>query len=91
MIKSFKHKGLKELFETGKTKKLGADVITRCLHRLDMLDAAGNATDMNVRGYKFHALKEIPVRYSVWVTGNYRITFEFDDGDAYKVDFEDYH
>ncbi len=46
---------------------------------------------MNLAGFKFHSLQGSPKRYSVWVSGNWRISFGFQDGDAVAVDLEDYH
>ncbi|WP_027142098.1 type II toxin-antitoxin system RelE/ParE family toxin [Mesorhizobium sp. WSM3626] len=92
MIKSFKHKGLAEIFETGKTGKIDAKMHDRILKRLDRLDAALRPEEMNVPGYSFHALNGFnPTRYTVYVNGPWRITFEFDGTDAARVDFEQYH
>lgn len=56
------------------------------------LDAATMPQALNIPGLKFHALKgSMKGRYAVWVSGNYRITFEFDGEDAVNVDLEDYH
>lgn len=91
MIKTFRHKGLKVLFERGRTSKIKQQVQGKCLRRLDALDAAEYPEEMNIQGFKFHTLNGNPKRYSVWVTGNYRITFGWDGKDAEKVDYEDYH
>ena len=91
MIKTFKHKGLKELFETGSSRKIKPQDEARCLRRLDALEAAERPEDLDIPGFQFHRLHGNPKRYSVWVTGNYRITFGWDDKDASKVDYEDYH
>ena len=62
------------------------------MERLDALDAAERAEDMNVPGYDFHALKGFrPRRYTVHVNGPICITFEFEEGDAGNVDLENYH
>ncbi|MFV0431486.1 MAG: type II toxin-antitoxin system RelE/ParE family toxin [Alphaproteobacteria bacterium] len=94
MIKNFKHKGLKKLFETGLSPKASPELQTRCLIILDLLDTADTADTpdaMNVAGLRFHELKHNRKGcFSVSVTGNYRITFEWDDG-ATVVDLEDYH
>ena len=63
----------------------------RILRRLDQLDSATLAEDMNVLGFDFHRLQGKPARYTVHVNGPWCITFEFEDGDAYRVDFEQYH
>jgi proteic killer suppression protein len=90
VIKSFRHRGLKELFEKGSTAAIQKSFHARCLRRLDTLDQAAVAQDMNVPGYNYHALRSVS-RYSVHVNGPWCITFEFEDGDAYRVDFEQYH
>ncbi len=90
-IASFRHKGLQELFSTGRTSRIGAGFHKPSILILDHLDAAADLGDLrNVR--KFHALKGRDAgRYSMWVTGNYRITFGWHEGRAVDVDIEDYH
>jgi toxin HigB-1 len=92
LIKSWKHKGLKEIFEKGGTAKIDKRFHERISERLDVLDIASFPAAMNVPGYDFHALKGFqPTRYTVHVNGPWCITFEFDGTDAAKVDFEQYH
>ena len=91
MIKSFLHKALRELFETGKAAKVAPSLRERCKRRLDALDAATQPGDMNLPGFDFHPLRGKPQRYSVHVNGPWCITFEFAEGDAYRVDLEQYH
>lgn len=91
MIKSFRHKGLKELFLTGRTAKVGAALQDRCLRRLDALHQANVPEDVNLPGFDFHALRGKPVRYTVHVNGPWCITFEFESGHAYRVNLEQYH
>jgi toxin HigB-1 len=91
MIRSYRHKGLKELFEKGSTARIQKPLQERCLRRLDALDRAARAEDMNLHGFDFHALHGKPQRYTVHVNGPWCITFEFEGGDAYRVDFEQYH
>ena len=90
MIKGFKHKGLQELFERGTTAKVQKTLHARCLRRLDALNDATCPEDMNLPGFDFHALKGVR-RFTVHVNGPWCITFEFADGDADRVDFEQYH
>ena len=91
MIKSFTNKQLKALWETGKSK-IDARMHPRILRRLDVLDAATAPEDMNLPGFDFHGLKgRNPTRFTVHVNGPWCITFEFRDGDAYVLDFEQYH
>jgi len=92
MIKTFKHKGLKELFERGGTSRIDSKLHQRCIERLDVLNRAADLRALNLPGYNPHPLKQFkPMRYSIWVTGSWRITFEFEKGDAYRVDLEQYH
>lgn len=91
MIRTFRHKGLKELFEKGSSARVQKALQERCLRRLDALDRAVTAQDMNVPGFDFHALHGKPQRYTVHVNGPWCITFEFEEGDAFRVDLEQYH
>jgi proteic killer suppression protein len=92
MIKSFKSKGLAELWARERTKEIDARLHRRILLRLDRLDAAEVPEEMNVPGFDFHALKGFnPTRYAVHVNGPWCLTFEFEEGDACRVDFEQYH
>lgn len=91
MIRTFLHRGLKQLFETGTSAKVAPALQQRILRRLDALDAAKDPGDMNVPGFDFHALRGKPLRYSVHVNGPWCITFGFEKGDAYRVDLEQYH
>ena len=91
MIKSFKHKGLSELFEFGRTRRIRQDLQTRCLRRLDALDHADKLNDLNVPGFNFHGLQGLPKRYSMHVNGPWCITFEWIEGEVLRVDLEQYH
>jgi len=91
MIKTFRSKALAELWAQGRTAKIGHKMHKRILLRLDRLDVAAVPAEMNVPGFNFHPLQGKPVRYSVHVNGPWCITFEFEGGDAYRVDFEQYH
>jgi len=91
MIISFKHKGLSELFERGRTRRVRHDLQTRCLRRLEVLDQAEVLTDLNVPGFNFHSLHGVPKRYGIHVNGPWCITFEWKQGEALRVDLEQYH
>ena len=91
MIKSFKHKGLSELFERGSSHRVKHDLQSRSLRRLEALDQAGALTDLKVPGFNFHGLQGIPKRYSIHVNGPWCITFEREEGEALRVDLEQYH
>ena len=72
--------------------EIDAKMHERVLRRLDRLDAAATPQEMNIPGFDFHALRGFkPTRYSVHVNGPWCITFEFEDGDACRIDFEQYH
>jgi proteic killer suppression protein len=92
MIKRFVSKALRAFAEKADASKLSVPNIDRVRRILLALDAAAAADQMNVPGLKFHALKgKEKGRYSVWVSGNYRMAFAFDGEDATDVDLEDYH
>jgi proteic killer suppression protein len=92
MIITFKHKGLQLFFTRGSYKGVPAQHGSRIERMLDRLDAAKEARDMDLPGYKFHALAGDPKEeFAVSVSGNWRITFEFDGQDAVNVNLEDYH
>jgi len=91
MIRTFKSKALADLW-AGKASRIDARMHRRILARLDRLNVAARPEEMNLPGFDFHALKGFrPARYTVHVNGPWCITFEFKDGDALKVDFEQYH
>ena len=92
MIKKFKNKGLKELFFDGRTAKIDSKMQARCVEVLNVIHRANNVQALNLPGYNLHQLKQYnPIRFSIWISGQWRITFEFEKGDAYRVDFEQYH
>lgn len=92
MIRSFKHKGLKNLFLKQQSQGLSWEHVPRLRNRLAIIDAAGMITDIDMPGYRLHALKgEREDLWSVTVSGNWRITFEFYEGDAWNLNYEDYH
>lgn len=92
MIKTFRHKGLRRLFETGSTSGVQAAHAKRLRMQLAALDTARTIDDMDIPGFRLHALKgELRGRWSITVNGNWRVTFEFKDGDAHVLDYEDYH
>ncbi|MEQ5349980.1 type II toxin-antitoxin system RelE/ParE family toxin [Proteus genomosp. 6] len=92
MIKSFKHKGLQKFFETGSTAGINSQQANKIRLRLAALDAAETIEDMNRVGYNLHQLKgNKSGTWSITVTGNWRITFQFENGHAYITNYEDYH
>jgi toxin HigB-1 len=92
MIKSFRHKGLEKLFTEDNRSKINPGHATKLLRILDRLDASTSPQDMNLPGYGFHELKgNFKNTWSVWINGNWRVTFQFDGHDAVNVDYQDYH
>jgi len=91
VIKSFRHKGLARFFQNDDATGIRADLVKRCRSRLTALDVAESLADLNVPGFNFHRLRGKPERYSIHVNGPWTITFEWIDGDAWRVDLEQYH
>ena len=92
MIVSFKHRELEQLFESGTTRDVQADHAKRIRLILARLGAATSPQDMNLPGLVLHELAgQRKGTWAVRVSGNWRITFNFDDIDACNVDLEDYH
>jgi len=92
MIRTFRHKGLADLYNTGRSAKVRPDLQSRALRRLDALNAAHELSELNLPGFDFHPLKGFkPTRYSLHVNGPWCITFEWLDGDEMRVDLEQYH
>ncbi|ADE12422.1 type II toxin-antitoxin system RelE/ParE family toxin [Sideroxydans lithotrophicus] len=92
MIKSFKHKGLERLFIKGTASGVQADYATRITLMLDAIDVADQVNELDLPGFRLHRLKGVKRNlWSVRVSANWRITFEFENGDAYILDLEDYH
>ncbi len=92
MIKSFAHKGLEDFFYNGFTKGIQAKHSQRIGDILDRLDASNKVSDMNFPGANLHKLKgKMKGLWSVKVSGNWRIVFSFKEGNAYNVDYIDYH
>lgn len=91
MISTFRNKELARLWETGKSR-IDANLHRRILVRLDRLDVISKPEEMNLPGFDFHALRGfVPTRYTVHVNGPWCLTFEFADGEARRVDLEQYH
>jgi toxin HigB-1 len=92
MIKAFRHKGLETFFYTGSKKGIRPEHADRLERILDRLNAASNIKDMNYPGSFLHQLSgDKKGRYAVKVSGNWRVFFEFIEGEAYVVDYDDYH
>ena len=91
MIGSFRHKGLKELFEIGDSRRIAPGLLKRIRLRLDAIHAASDLAELSQPGFDFHPLRGKPKRYSIHVNGPVCITFAWDKGEALLLDLEQYH
>lgn len=92
MIRSFRHKGIERFFREGVTKGIQARHANRLRLQLAMLNAARSPSDMGAPGWRLHSLKgRLADQWAVSVSGNWRLTFAFENGDAVLVDYQDYH
>ena len=91
LILSFTDSGLRRFYETGDAKYLSVRSFDRVRRILSLLDDAESPEEMNIPGFFLHKLRGKPDRWSVRVTGNWRITFGWEDKDAVNVRLEDYH
>jgi proteic killer suppression protein len=91
MIESFVHKGLKELFEEGKSARVQRALHSRIIRRLDAIDSATSIEDLKVPGFNFHGLEGVPKRYSIHINGPWCLTFEWRQDNAYRLNLENYH
>ena len=92
MIKSFKHKGLERFFNTGTKSGIQASHAVKLHDQLAALHTAVQINDMDIPGWRLHPLKgKLKDHWSIVVNANWRIVFRFENGDAYVVNYEDYH
>lgn len=91
MIRSIRHRGLARLFMEGDPSRVRPDLVDRVRRRLGVLNQADKIEDLNLPGFNFHRLRGRPQRYTIHVNGPWCITFEWIDGDAWRVDLEQYH
>jgi len=92
MIKFFKHKGLEKFYESGSTRGIQANHAKKLRMHLVALDTAQSIDDMDIPGYRLHQLTGD--RRGIWtitVNANWRLTFEFEEGNVYILNYEDYH
>ena len=91
MIVSFKHRGLKALYECRTPRRIAPEHIRELLDILAVLDRSRGPRDIDLPGPRLHPLKgELQGHYAVAVSGNWRVTFQFEDGEAIDVDYLDY-
>ena len=92
MITSFRHRGLERFFASGSKAGVRPEHAERLRLVLGRLAAATTAQDMDLPGLRLHPLKgRLKGRWSVTISGNWRVTFAFSGKDAVQVDYEDYH
>lgn len=92
MIRTFKHKGLRELFETERTRRVEQQYQARVAEILRHIDAARIVQDLDLPGYRLHTLAPSrPATWTIRAYGAWRVTFTFDKGNAYDLDLEQYH
>jgi len=92
MIKRFSHKGIKTFYETGSKAGIQSSHAPKLARQLARLNLAKSPADMNVPGWKLHPLKgDLAGYWAVAVSGNWRLLFELNNGDAVHIDYNDYH
>jgi len=92
MIRRFRHRGLKRLYDRGDRSGVSTGHVARLERILTLLDVAQRPADIDLPGYRLHPLKGgRKGEWSVSVSGNWRVTFRFDEGDVTDLDYEDYH
>ena len=93
MIRSFRHKGLQAFFERGSKAGIQSAHANRLARQLARLNESIRPEDMNLPGWRLHPLggRTLGGRWSVWVNGNWRVTFAFEGDDVVRVDYLDYH
>ena len=92
MIRSIRHKGLSRFYEEGDSRGVNTEHVEKLRDVLARLDAAASASDMDLPGFRLHALKgNLKGYWAVTVRANWRVVFRFEDGDAVDVDYLDYH
>ena len=92
MIKSFKHRGLKRLYERGDRRGIRPDLVDTVQDILTVLDDADTPQALNLPGYRLHQLKgDLKGFWAVTVRANWRIMFRFERTDAFDVELTDYH
>jgi len=92
MVESFKHKGLKKLYEKGDRSGLRTDIAKKAELYLSILDTASSVEELNMTGFSLHPLTgNLRGFYSVFLSRNHRMIFRFHEGNAFDVDLVDYH
>ena len=92
MIKSFRHKGIQAFFEKGSKAGIQTHQAEKLNRQLTALNQASAPKQLDVPGWRLHLLSgDLNGHWSIWVNGNWRLTFAFEGQDAVLVDYQDYH
>lgn len=91
MIKGWKNKHLQDLFETGHSRRIDTKLQKRCIARLTALNATADLRALYLPGYELHKWAGYETKWSISVSGPWRITFDWINGEAYNVDLEQPH
>jgi proteic killer suppression protein len=92
VIKDFRHKGLKKFYLTGSRAGIQPSHASRLARQLARLNSAASPMDMNLPGWNLHPLKgDLAEKWAVNANGNWRLIFKFKNGDAFGIDYDDYH
>ena len=92
VIVSFRHKGLERLYRFGQKAGVQSAHVPKLLRILSALDVAQSAEDLSIPGFRLHQLRGSKADcWSIWVNGNWRVTFRFLETDIELVDYQDYH
>ena len=92
MIKSFRHKGLEEFFFEDLKRGIRPEHVKKLSRILEWLDVTGSMEELQAPDYGLHPLKgNLKGSWAVKASGNWRVVFEFENGNAYLIDYLDYH
>lgn len=92
MILSFRHRGLRELYNGRSARRVAPEHVRKLTRILAVLDRSTKPRDMNLPGFRLHQLTgRLTGHYAVTVSGNWRVTFRFEEGHVLEVDYMDYH
>ena len=92
MIRTFRHRGLRELYEQGRSSRVAQGHVPKLVRILTALDRSTGPEGMDIPGFRLHPIKgRMQGHHAVSVSGNWRVTFRFEDEHVVDVDYLDYH